>query len=37
MPNHGQGGRPLKGVDEYKDEILDRLHTQHWKQHEIIT
>ncbi len=37
MPNHGQGGRPLKRVDEYKDEILDRLHTQHWKQHEIIT
>lgn len=36
MPDHGQGGRPSKGVDDYKDEILDRLHEQSWKQQEIV-
>ena len=37
MPNFGHGGRPPKGVDDYKDEILDRLHGQNWKQPEIVT
>ena len=38
MPTHGQGaGRPSKDVDLYKDEILDFVHRQHWKQEEIVT
>ena len=37
MPNHGQGGRPSKDIDLYKDEVLDLFHRQHWKQDEIVT
>ena len=35
MPNHGRGGRPPKGVANFKDEILDLLYTQKWKHHGI--
>ena len=37
MPSHDRRGRPTKGVDDYKDEILERLHEQSWKQQEIVT
>ena len=38
MPTHGQGaGFPSKDVNLYKDEILDLVHRQHWKQGKIVT
>ncbi|KAF6238756.1 hypothetical protein HO173_003263 [Letharia columbiana] len=37
MPLHGAGGRPSKESEEYKDEILDQVHTKQWKQQEIVT
>ncbi|KAL2041803.1 hypothetical protein N7G274_005587 [Stereocaulon virgatum] len=36
MPKHSHGGRPPKPIDNYKDEILDRLSVQHQKQEVVV-
>ena len=39
MPRGGNrgGGRPSKGLENYRNDILHQIYTQQWKQHEVIT
>lgn len=36
MPNHGKGGRKSKGVEAFRDEIIDQIHTRNWRQKDVI-